>query len=259
MRVVRTALAREPVRHSGPTLELPLPDSRGKALTLAIEPVRQPLPIHLAAMGPKAISLAGEIADGWLPIHFPPEHVAESLTHLRAGARLAGRDPAEVAVTPMVMAMVDDDADYARDMVRPMLALYLGGMGSREVNFYNRLAHRLGFADAAARVQDAYLDGGMGDAMEELPDDVVDALTLCGTPDRVRERLDAYRKAGATTLIAGLNAPALTTASNSSAGWRSSPPDPRLGTASRAASGFRGTPRRASPGTRKSRTSPSPG
>jgi F420-dependent oxidoreductase-like protein len=203
--VVRTALAGRPVRHDGPTLVLPLPDSRGKALTMTGGPVRQPLPIHLAAMGPRAITLAGEIADGWLPIHFPPEHVAESLIGLGRGAAAAGRDVAAIAVSPMVMAMVDDDADYARDLVRPMLALYLGGMGTREVNFYNRLAHRLGFGDAAARIQDAYLDSGLGGATEELPDDLLDALTLCGTPTRVRERLTAYRAAGATTLIVGLN------------------------------------------------------
>jgi F420-dependent oxidoreductase-like protein len=207
VQVVRTALAGRPVRHEGPTLVLPLPDSRGKELTLAVEPVRKPLPVHLAAMGPKAISLAGEVADGWLPVHFPPEHLAESLQRLREGAASAGRDVSRIAVSPMVMAMVDDDADYARDLVRPMLALYLGGMGTREVNFYNRLAHRLGFAAAAARVQDAYLDGGLGEAMEELPDPLVDSLTLCGTPARVRERLAAYREAGATTLIVGLNAP----------------------------------------------------
>ncbi|MCK2217017.1 LLM class F420-dependent oxidoreductase [Actinomadura sp. ATCC 31491] len=205
--VVRTALAGRPVEHAGPELVLPLPDSRGKALSMTISPVREPLPVHLAAMGPKAVALAGEIADGWLPIHFPPEHLAESMEHLRAGAARAGRDADRVEVSPMVMAMVDDDADYARDLVRPMLALYLGGMGTREVNFYNRLAHRLGFGPAAARVRDAYLDGDLGEAMEEVPDDVVDALALCGTPARVRERLEAYRKAGATRLIVGLNAP----------------------------------------------------
>jgi F420-dependent oxidoreductase-like protein len=209
VQVVRTALEGRPVRHEGPTLVLPLPGSRGKELTMAAEPVRRPLPLHLAAMGPKAVSLAGEVADGWLPIHFPPEHVADSLRYLREGAARAGRDPSRIAVSPMVMAMVDDDADYARDLVRPMLALYLGGMGTRQVNFYNRLAHRLGFAADAARVQDAYLDGGLGEAMEELPDALVDTLSLCGTPARVRERLAAYRAAGVTTLIAGLNAPTL--------------------------------------------------
>ncbi|MDA0638069.1 LLM class flavin-dependent oxidoreductase [Nonomuraea sp. MCN248] len=205
--VVRTALDGRPVRHDGPEITLPLPDSRGKELTLQAAPVQRPLPIHLAAMGPKAAGLAGEIADGWLPIHFPPEHLAETLEHVRAGAARAGRDAARVEVSPMVMAMVDDDADYARDLVRPMLALYLGGMGTRGVNFYNRLAHRLGFGDSASRVQDAYFDGDLGAAVEELPDDLVDALTLCGTPERVRERLAAYRKAGATRLIVGLNAP----------------------------------------------------
>ncbi|WP_336206825.1 LLM class F420-dependent oxidoreductase [Nonomuraea sp. LPB2021202275-12-8] len=205
--VVRTALAGRPVEHDGPEIVLPLPDSRGKALSMTVSPVREPLPIHLAAMGPKAVELAGEIADGWLPIHFPPEHLAETMEHLRAGAARAGRDVARVEVSPMVMAMVDDDADYARDLIRPMLALYLGGMGSRGVNFYNRLAHRLGFGAAATRVQDAYFDGDLGEAVEELPDDLVDALSLCGTPERVRERLEAYRKAGATRLIVGLNAP----------------------------------------------------
>lgn len=205
--VVRMALAREPVRIKGETMELPLPGGSGKELSLAIGPVREPLPIHLAAMGPRAIALAGEIADGWLPIHFPPEHLAESLSLLRKGAAAAGRDVSEIAVSPMVMAMVDEDADYARDIVRPMLALYLGGMGTKAVNFYNRLAHRLGFAEAAARVQDVYLDDGLGAAMDELPDDLVDALALCGTPGRVRERLAAYREAGATSLIVGLGAP----------------------------------------------------
>ncbi|MFG2074626.1 LLM class F420-dependent oxidoreductase [Nonomuraea maritima] len=205
--VVRAALEGRPVEHDGPEIVLPLPDSRGKALSMTVSPVRRPLPVHLAAMGPKAVALAGEIADGWLPIHFPPEHLAETTEHLRAGAARAGRDAARVEISPMVMAMVDDDADYARDLVRPMLALYLGGMGTRGVNFYNRLAHRLGFGPAAARVQDAYFDGDLGEAMEEVPDDLVDALTVCGTPAQVRERLGAYRKAGATRLIVGLNAP----------------------------------------------------
>ncbi|WP_113699082.1 LLM class flavin-dependent oxidoreductase [Nonomuraea lactucae] len=205
--VVRTALEGRPVRHDGPEIVLPLPESRGKALTMAVGPVRRPLPVHVAAMGPKAVELAGEVADGWLPIHFPPEHLAEMLGRLGAGAARAGREVAGVEVSPMVMAMVDDDADYARDMVRPMLALYLGGMGSRGVNFYNRLAGRLGFGEAAARVQEAYFEGGLGVALEELPDELVDALSLCGSPGRVRERLRAYGKAGATRVIVGLNAP----------------------------------------------------
>jgi F420-dependent oxidoreductase-like protein len=207
--VLRTALEGRPVEHHGSEIVLPLPDSRGKALSMTVTPVQRPLPVHLAAMGPKAVELAGEVADGWLPIHFPPEHLADMLAHLRAGAARAGRDASRVEVSPMVMAMVDDDGDYARDLVRPMLALYLGGMGTRGVNFYNRLAHRLGFGPAASRVQDAYFDGDLGEAVEELPDELVDALTLAGTPERVGERLRAYRKAGASRVIVGLSAPTL--------------------------------------------------
>ncbi|GAA4103306.1 LLM class flavin-dependent oxidoreductase [Nonomuraea soli] len=207
--VVRTAVDGRPVAHDGPELTLPLPDSRGKALSMSVAPLQRPLPLHLAAMGPRAVELAGEIADGWLPIHFPPEHVAELGERLTAGAARAGRPAGAVEISPMVMAMVDDDADYARDMVRPMLALYLGAMGTRGVNFYNRLAHRLGFGQEAEAVQDAYFEGDLMAATDELADDLVDALTLCGTPERVRERLGAYRKAGASRLIVGLNAPTL--------------------------------------------------
>ncbi|MEV0584408.1 LLM class flavin-dependent oxidoreductase [Nonomuraea sp. NPDC050310] len=201
--VVRQALAGEPVSHKGETLELPLPG--GKELSLAISPVRKPLPIHLAAMGPKAIALAGELADGWLPIHFPPEHLAASTAHLREGAARSGRALPEVS--PMVLAMVDEDPGYACDLVRPMLTLYLGGMGTRAVNFYNRLAQRLGFGEVARRVQEVYLEEGLGAAMDELPDELVAELALCGTPARVRERLEAYRRAGATSVIVGPAAP----------------------------------------------------
>lgn len=207
--VVRMALAGRPVRHDGETLTLPLPEGRGRELTMAIAPVRKPLPIHLAAMGPEAIALAGEVADGWLPIHFPPEHVAGGVRRLGEAAARAGRDVKDIEVSPMVLAMVDDDPDVARDMIRPMLALYLGGMGTRQVNFYNRLARRLGFEDAAERVQGAYLSGDIGAAVDDLPDELVDALTLCGTPEDVSDRIEDYRRAGATRLIVGSTAQAL--------------------------------------------------
>jgi F420-dependent oxidoreductase-like protein len=207
--VTRMALAGEPVSYAGETLSLPLPDSRGKELALTISPHRERLPVYLAAMGPKAIALAGEIADGWLPIHFPPEHVAACREHLAEGARRAGRSLDGFDVAPMVTALIDEDDDYARDLMRPILAVYLGGMGTREVNFYNRLAARLGFADAAAATQEAYLAGRPGDAIDALPDELIDAMTLCGTPDRARERLAAYREAGAGTLIVTLAAPDL--------------------------------------------------
>jgi len=201
--VVRMALARERVAYRGDTLELPLPSSQGKALKLTVAPVQRPLPVYLAAIGPRNIALAGEIADGWLGFLFDPAHAGEIRGALAQGAARAGRelDGFDLAVT--VQARIDDDLDAARDAMRPMVALYVGGMGSRERNFYNDLVRRYGFEQAAATVQDHYLDGRPDRAAAALPPELIDALTLCGPAGRVRERLDAYREAGVTTLIAG--------------------------------------------------------
>lgn len=199
--VVRTALARDRVSYLGETLQLPLPDGPGKALKLTIAPVQQPLPILLAAIGPKNIALAGEIADGWIPTFFSPGHVRELTAPLHEGARTAGRDPGEIAICPQVSVCVDDDLDAARDAMRPLLALYVGGMGSREKNFYAELMTRYGFGDAAARVQDLYLAGRKEEAAQALPAELIDTTCLCGPPPLVRERLGAYAAAGIDTLI----------------------------------------------------------
>ncbi|RJL31793.1 LLM class flavin-dependent oxidoreductase [Bailinhaonella thermotolerans] len=183
--IVRAALAGEPVRH-GP----------GEPLKPTIRPVQERLPVYVAAMGPRAIALAGEIADGWLPMHCPPSYLAE-------GKALLGPVAPGFDVAPMLLTYVDEDVEYARDVLRPMLAIYLGGMGSREANFYNRLAVRLGFADAATRVQELYLSGRRGEAMDALPDALIDEMTLCGPPSRVAARLSEYAEAGATTIITG--------------------------------------------------------
>jgi F420-dependent oxidoreductase-like protein len=199
--VVRLALSRRPVRHDGPTIRVPLPNSEGKALTLMAPPVQDRLPVYLAAMGEKAIRLAGEVADGWLAIHFPPALIAEHRPSLPAGDRFD--------VAPMVLTLVEDDQELAYDMMRPMLALYLGGMGSSQTNFYNRLARRLGFEEDAENVQEAYAGGRRGEAMEAVSDELVDAMTICGPAGRVRDRFAAYREAGASTLIVGLVLPTL--------------------------------------------------
>ena len=199
--VVRMALARQRVSYEGETLTLPLPASQGKALKLTINPVQRPVPIYLAAIGPRMVALAGEVADGWLPIYLPPERLAESRAQLAAGAARAGRSLAGFDVAPLVMARVDEDVDLARDMMRPVLALYIGGMGSREVNFYNRLAQELGFGEAARTVQELYLSGRQGEAMRALPPELIDLVTLCGPASKVKERLAEYEAAGATTLI----------------------------------------------------------
>jgi F420-dependent oxidoreductase-like protein len=199
--VVRMALRRERVEYHGETLELPLPDGPGKALKLTIGPVQERIPIYLAALGPKNTALAAEIADGWIPILFSPEHVSAFRPQLEEGFARGGRAAEEFDIAPMVNVMVTDDRAAAHDVMRPFLALYVGGMGSRETNFYNRLVASYGFEDAARTVQDAYLAGRKAEAAAALPGDLIDAVTLCGPPDAVRERLGVYADAGVGTLM----------------------------------------------------------
>jgi F420-dependent oxidoreductase-like protein len=198
--VVRKALARERLEFHGETLDLPLPDGPGKALKLTIAPVQDRIPIYLAAIGPNNTRLAGEIADGVIPFLFSPEHVSEVRPLLEEGAARVGRDLDGFDIAPTVNVFVTDDLAAARDAMRPFLALYVGGMGSREKNFYNQLVQRYGFEDAAREVQDLYLEGRRDEAMAALPDELIELVSLCGPADRVRERLDVFRQAGVGTL-----------------------------------------------------------
>jgi F420-dependent oxidoreductase-like protein len=198
--VVRMALARERLEFHGETLELPLPDGPGKALKLTITPVQDRIPIYLAAIGPKNTTLAGEIADGWIPTLLSPEHLSELKGLLEEGAARAGRSLNGFDIAPTVNVFVSDDEQRARDAMRPFIALYVGGMGSREQNFYNQLISRYGFEDDAKRIQDYYLEGKRDEAMAAIPDQLIDTVSLCGPPDHVRERLSVYRDAGVGTL-----------------------------------------------------------
>jgi len=199
--IVRLALARERVEYHGETLELPLPDGPGKPLKLMISPVQERVPIYLAAIGPKNTELAGEIADGWIPAFFSPEHVSEVHGLLETGAARAGRSLDGFEMAPSVSTYVSDDREAARNLMRPVLALYIGGMGSRKQNFYNQLVQRYGFEDAARNVQDLYLDGKKEEAAAALPDELIDLVTLCGPKEHVRDRLAAFRDAGVGTLM----------------------------------------------------------
>ena len=199
--VVRTALARERVEFKGETLELPLPDGPGKALKLTIAPVQERIPIYLAAIGPKNTQLAGEIADGWIPTFFSPDHVSGLRELLQQGAARSGRSLEHFDIAPTVNAFVSDDRELARNVMRPVLALYIGGMGSREQNFYNRLVQRYGFEQAAQEIQDLYLEGKKAEAGTAIPDELIDLVSLCGPSETVRERLGAYREAGVGTLM----------------------------------------------------------
>jgi F420-dependent oxidoreductase-like protein len=199
--VVRKALARERLEFKGETLELPLPDGPGKALKLMISPVQERIRIYLAAIGPKNTALAGEIADGWLPTFFSPEHVADFRKLLQEGAARSGRSLEGFDIAPTVQAYVADDRTAARDLMRPVLALYIGGMGSRRQNFYNNLVRRYGFEQAAREVQDLYLNGKREEAGAALPDKLIDMVSLCGPRDVVRSRIAAFHDAGVDTLM----------------------------------------------------------
>ncbi len=202
--ILRKALARERLEYQGELYELPIPDGPGKALKLMISPVQERMPIYIAAIGPKNTTLTGEIADGWLPTFFSPEHVAEFRKLLEEGAAKAGggkKIDESFDIAPNVQVCIDDDIDRARDMVRPILALYVGGMGSRKKNFYNSLVRRYGFEEAADEVQNLYLDGKKEEAAAALPAELIDRTSLVGPKDRIKERLEIYREAGVGTLV----------------------------------------------------------
>jgi F420-dependent oxidoreductase-like protein len=199
--VVRMALARERVEYRGETIELPLPDGPGKPLKLMISPKQERMPIYLAAIGPKNTALAGEIADGWIPTFFSPEYVSEFRQLLQEGAERAGRSLERFDIAPTVNTYVSDDRELARNLMRPVLALYIGGMGSRQQNFYNNLVQRYGFEAAAKEIQDLYLDGKKEEAGGAIPDELIDMVSLCGPRDVVRERIGAFRDAGVGTLM----------------------------------------------------------
>ena len=202
--ILRSALARERLEYEGEIYRLPLPDGPGKALKLMIGTVQERIPIYIAAIGPKNTQLTGEIADGWLPTFFSPEHVAEFRTLLEEGAARAPGDKridGSFDIAPSVNVAIDDDIERARDAVRPLVALYVGGMGSREKNFYNALVRRYGFEEAADEVQDLYLAGKKEEAAAALPDDLLDQTSLVGSKERIAERLAVYEEAGVGTLI----------------------------------------------------------
>jgi F420-dependent oxidoreductase-like protein len=198
--IVRMALRRDRVRYEGRTYQLPLPDGPGKALTLTVHPVRERIPVYLAAVGPKNLELTGEIADGWLPVFFSVEFAAEPLARIRAGQERVGRSMVGFDVAPSMSLVVGEDWVSCADAVRSHAALYVGGMGSREQNFYNDLVCRMGFAEQAGLVQERYLARDYEGAMAALPVEFLDATALLGSVGRIRDRLQALAGVGVTTV-----------------------------------------------------------
>lgn len=210
--IVRKAIAREaPLTYDGEEYTIPYrgedATGLGKPLKSILHPVRSRIPIYLAAIGPKNVRLCAEIADGWLPIFYSPEREAIFNEHLDAGLEAAGRDPADLDIAVTVNVAVGDDLDACRARIKPILALYIGGMGARGRNFYNDLARRYGFDAAAKEIQDLYLDGRRDDATAAVPDELVDEVALVGPMPRVLDRLEAWKASRVGTLILATTQP----------------------------------------------------
>jgi F420-dependent oxidoreductase-like protein len=195
--IVRAILRREVIEHHGEHYDIPYTGpgatGLGKPLKLMARPLRAEIPIYLATLGPKAVELAFEIADGWLPIYFSPERAREVFPLDRA------RDGFDVCAG--VQVFVTDDVQAARDALKPYYAFYIGGMGARGKNFYNDLFARFGYEAEAKQVQDLFLDGKRNEAAAAIPDSFVDQVSLVGPKERIAERLAAWRESGATSLL----------------------------------------------------------
>jgi F420-dependent oxidoreductase-like protein len=199
--VVRKALSREKLNFAGEHFTLPLPDGPGKALHLMIHPVRSHMPVYLACVGPKNLELAGEIADGWLGTFPDVETISDQIERVRVGRRRAGKDLEGFDVAVTVPVAFGDDLDELAGLIKGSVALYVGGMGSREQNFYNAQARRMGFEAAADHIQNLYLAKQQAAAIEAVPFELVERTSLIGSVDRVAERMKAFAEAGITQLI----------------------------------------------------------
>jgi F420-dependent oxidoreductase-like protein len=203
--ICRMVWRRERLSYDGRYYKLPLPPALGtglgKPLKLINHPVRERIPIMVAAVGPKNVALTAELAEGWQPFFYLPEKAAEVWGEPVAEG-MAKRDPAlgPLDVVAQAPLMIGDDVTGYRDLARPFFALYIGGMGARGRNFYHTLAHRLGYGAAADQIQDAYLDGRKAEAETLVPAELLEQTSLIGPEGYVRERLAAFREAGATTL-----------------------------------------------------------
>jgi len=197
--IVRQVLRRDRLIFEGEVFRL------DKGLKLLARPVRETVPIYLATLTPGGLRLTGELADGWIPTLFSPGHMDLFRPELEAGAKISGRSLDTLAIAPHVPVSIDDDRARAREALKPWVALYVGGMGSRTKNFYNDLVSRYGFADDARTLQDLYLGGKQLEAIRGVPDALVDAISISGPPAYVRERLAAWASAGVTTLLASVH------------------------------------------------------
>ena len=200
--IVRLVVRREPVRYQGEIFNLDM------GLKLITHPVRDRIPIYLATLTPSGVRLAGELADGWLPVFFSPRHYETVIKpELQAGAERGGRLLDELTICVNQPVVVTEDRAAGREAVRPQLALYIGGMGSRERNYYNQLFRRYGFEEEAARIQELYLDRRREEAMAALTDEMIDLVTIIGPVEECRERLAELERVGVGEVAMSVTVP----------------------------------------------------
>jgi F420-dependent oxidoreductase-like protein len=198
--IVRMALRRERLVYDGQTVKLDM------GLKLINHPVRSEVPIIIASLGPKNLEMTGEIADGWMPTLFDPAKMEVFRPHLEAGLARSGRSFDALEITPAVPVLLYDDLELCRQMIKPYVALYIGGMGSRERNFYNQLAQRYGYVEEAKRIQDLYLSGDKAGAAAAVPDALVDATSALGNAEQIEASLRRFAGAGVTMPVLGIGA-----------------------------------------------------
>lgn len=211
--VMRKIFARDAaLEHDGEFYQIPYKGADATGLGKPLKSIvhgRKDLPIFLAAIGPKNVEMAAEIADGWLPTLFNPEKFKVFEESVNSGFAKAGggKSYKNFDLAPYVTVAMGPDTQACRDAVKPHVALYVGGMGAKGKNFYNDLVCRYGFEAAAAKVQDLYLSGKQKEAIAALPDELVDAVALCGPKERIKERLSMWKKTPVTTLNINASTP----------------------------------------------------
>jgi F420-dependent oxidoreductase-like protein len=212
VQVMRRIFAREePVEFHGKHYDMPFSGGMnlGKPLKSTIHPYRPDIPVYLAAEGPKNVALAGEVADGWLPLFFSPKSDRFYRDALAEGFARGGRKAEDFEVVASVPVIVNDDVDAAANAVRPMLALYVGGMGAKGANFHYDVIARLGYDDECAHIQQLYLSGKKAEAMAAIPRDMIEDIALVGPLEKIKEELPRWKSTCMTTMLVGGPPPVL--------------------------------------------------
>jgi F420-dependent oxidoreductase-like protein len=203
--VCRKVWKRERLVHDGPSYKIPLPEGQGtglgKPLKLINHPLRADIPIYVASLGPKNVEMTAEVANGWMPLFYLPEKAKDVWgADLAAGEAKRDAELGPLEVVAGSLLAIGDGAEKMRDFARPMLALYVGGMGAKGRNFYNDLICRYGYEKEAEQIQDLYLDGKKDEAAALIPDELLEKTTLCGPEGYVKERIAAFKESGVTVL-----------------------------------------------------------